>query len=98
VLLWSIGTGVKCRADSSPNQTFVEGFAPDLARVQNWRGVTQTATAVAHAIARFCAGIARRARRGRGIRGEIAIAAASDGTRNLRRSDAAGSQIARRAN
>jgi len=33
----------------------IEGFAPDLAHVQNWHAVIRSATAAAHATAHFCA-------------------------------------------
>jgi len=35
VLVWSIGTDVKRRADSTAIEAIIEGFAPDLACVQN---------------------------------------------------------------
>jgi len=55
VLLWNIGTGVKRRANSTALQAMIEGFAPDLAHVQNWHAVIRSATAAAHATAHFCA-------------------------------------------
>ena len=95
MLLWSIGTGVKRRADSMAVPAIIEGFAPDLAHVQNWHDVIRSATAVAHATAHFCAvaGGEGDENGGRGSGGVRHVRARS--TRNLQGSRGWGSQFVR---